>query len=124
MSYKVYGSTSPGDHPSETMEMATFFSQLPPHLKCIALHIRNEGKMSHAQYAKVKAAGGYVKGASDIVIPGAPSFVCELKSLSKKARVSKEQVKYLNDAAANGAFSCLCYGWEAAMEAVQAWEAQ
>lgn len=122
MSCKTYGSPLPGDQPSEAMEMATFFSQLPPELKSIALHIRNEGKMSHAQHAKVKAAGGYVKGASDIVIPGSPTFVCELKSLSKKARVSKEQIKYLNDAAANGAFACLCYGWEAAMEAVREWE--
>lgn len=124
MKYKIYGSPLPGDRPSEAMEMATFFTQLPDNLKSIAIHVRNEGRMSHAQLAKIKSAGGYIKGASDIIIPGSPTFVCELKSLSKKSRVSKEQKIYLDNAAQNGAFAVLAYGWEAAMEAVKEWQAR
>lgn len=120
--YKTYGKPLPGKHPSEAAEMATFFSQLPDNLKRIALHIRNEGSMSHAQVMKLKIGGGYIKGASDIIIPGNPTFVCEMKSLSKTSRVAREQKEYLNAAADNGAFAVLAYGYKSALEAVKDWE--
>lgn len=121
MTYQTYGQPLPGKQPSEDAEMATFFNGLPQKYKAVALHIRNEGRRTNRQMTWEKARGGFIKGASDILIPGAPAFVCELKSLSKTARVSKEQIAYLENSAALGAFSCLCYGYEAAMEAFNEW---
>lgn len=69
-----------------------------------------------------KAQGGFIKGASDIIIPASPAFVCEMKSLNKGSRASKEQINYLNAASDIGSFSCLCYGWEAAWAALMDWQ--
>jgi hypothetical protein len=124
MMYKVYGSPKPGKQPTEAAEMATFFNALRlqyPHFHAIALHIRNEGQRSARQMQWEKAQGGFVKGASDIIIPGCPTFVCELKSCSKSSKVSKEQEEYLTNCAALGCFAVLAYGWEAAWNAVKAW---
>lgn len=104
--------------------MATFFNllrcQYPRHYK-IAIHVRNEGKRTHGQIARIRHEGGFVKGAADIIIPGAPTFVCEMKSRSRSARLSKEQVEYLTAAREAGAFACVALGHQAAWEAVQAW---
>lgn len=127
MSYKIYGYHKPGKHPTEAAEMATFFNILRlqyPKLHKVALHIRNEGRRSNSQMQAQKAQGGFVKGASDIIIPGNPTFVCELKSLAKSAKISEDQIAYLENAANVGAFSCLAYGHEAAMEAVKEWAGQ
>lgn len=120
-SIPIYGTTLPGKVPTESAEMATFFNQLPPHLKSISVHVRNEGKRSVTQAAKQRAEGGWVKGAADIIIPGNPCLVIEMKSRSKTSRVSKEQKAYLEACQANGAMACVAYGWEAAMEAVREW---
>ena len=120
----VYGDTSyRGPCPSETAEQATFFNQLPPHLKSIALHIKNEGKRHHNQRAKLDAEGGFIKGASDVNIPGAPSFICELKRRDHtQSKWQSGQLPYLRAAQANGAFACIALGWEAAMDAVRVWQ--
>lgn len=121
MTYRTYGTTVAGKQPSEGAEMATFFNALPTRYKAIALHIRNEGRRSARQMAAQKAQGGFVKGASDIIIPGRPTFVCELKSRNKGASPTQEQVDYLEAAASVGAFACLAYGYEAALEAFGEW---
>jgi hypothetical protein len=104
--------------------MASFFNRLRrghPHLGAIALHIRNEGKRSAMQQQAIVGEGGFVKGASDVIIPGAPTFVMEMKSRAKTAKVSKEQKAYLEVAAANGAFACVALGAVAAWEALEDW---
>lgn len=119
---RIYGKTLSGSHPNEGAEMATFFNQLPPDYKAVALHIRNEGRRTGRQMQAQKAQGGFVKGASDIIIPAGQTFVCEMKTLNKGSNPSREQIKYLNAAANVGAFACLCYGWEAAWEAFEEWK--
>ena len=121
---KVYGDlTFRGDCPTESVEMSTFFNQLPKHLKRIAVHVRNEGVRTASQAAKQRAEGGWVKGAADIIIPGNPCLVIEMKRQDPtKSRVSKEQKEYLSACQANGAMVCIAYGWEAAMEAVREWQ--
>ena len=124
MNYKTYGSPKQGKQPTEAAEMATFFNVLRlhhPKLYKVALHIRNEGKRSAREMQWQKAQGGFIKGASDIIIPGSPTFVCELKSCSKSSKVSQDQREYLENCATLGCFSVLAYGWEAAMEAVNEW---
>lgn len=122
-SIPVYGDTTyRGPCPTETAEQATFFNQLPPELKRIALHIRNEGKRSHEQHNKMKAEGGFVSGASDVIIPGRVTFVCEMKRLDHtKSKWQPGQIDYLEAAHGAGAWVCVALGWEAAMEAVREW---
>tara|TARA_R100001086_G_C11825771_1_gene255298 strand:- start:133 stop:519 length:387 start_codon:yes stop_codon:yes gene_type:complete len=123
--YKTYGTPLPGKQPTETVEMASFFNRLrreyPDTYGLLALHIRNEGKRVPRQMQKIKADGGFVKGASDIVIPGSPTFVCEMKSRSKTARLSPEQIAYLEAAQAAGAYACVALGAAAAWEAFEGW---
>jgi len=119
---KLYGDPSfRGKCPPESAEQMTFFSQLPPHLRAIAIHPRNEGKRTHQQAARHKAEG-MVSGASDIVIPGCPAFVCELKRLDHtKSTWQPGQKEYLQACQDNGAFVCVALGWVAAIQAVEEW---
>lgn len=123
---KVYGSLSYRSAcPSETDEQITFFSHLRrnyPELGRIALHPRNEGARTYHQAAKHKAEGLTV-GAADIVIPGCPAFVCELKRLDHtKSKWQDGQLEFLEACAKQGAFVCVALGWEAAIEALTDWQ--
>jgi hypothetical protein len=122
---KVYGDTGfRGNCPSETLEQVTFFSRLRrlhPEYGAVALHPRNEGKRTHLQAAKEKSEG-MVTGATDIVIPSNPSFVCELKRRDHtKSSLGEEQIRYMRAASSIGCFVCIALGADAAMEAFQDW---
>lgn len=121
---KVYGPPIKGCKIPESAHMVTFFNTLRreyPQYGAIALHIKNEGKRTQLQIEKDKAQG-LVTGASDIIIPGKPAFVCELKSQSPKARISQEQIDFLIAAQNNGAFCCIALGHEAAIKAFLEWK--
>ena len=114
-----------GPCPAETAEAVTLFqavrAQWPNTLGKLAVHIKNEGKRRHGQVSWDKAQG-LVKGASDVMIPGSPAFVCELKRRDRtKSKISKEQIEYLEAAQENGAWVCIALGWEASFEAVKEW---
>lgn len=122
---KVYGDTEyRGDCPKEGMEQATFFNMLrreyPDTFGLIALHPKNEGRRDGKDFRtldKDKALGMAV-GASDIIIPGSPSFVCELKRMDHtKCSWQPKQLDYLEAAKNNGSFVCVALGWEAAWQA-------
>jgi hypothetical protein len=123
----VYGDTSfRGDCPVESAEQITFFNTLrrvyPDTFGRIAIHPRNEGKKSHFQVSREKAEG-MTPGASDIVVPGSPAFVCELKRRDHtQSAWQKGQKEYLAAAKECGAFTCVALGWEAAWEAMKEWE--
>ena len=123
---KVYGNTAyRGDCPSETLEAITFFAQLrreyPDTYGLIATHIRNEGKRSFNQVSKQKAEG-MTKGAPDIIIPGCPAFICELKRKDHtKSSWQDGQQEYLLAAKKEGAFVCVALGYEAVFQALLAW---
>lgn len=121
---KVYGDPAfRGDCPSETAEQSTFFNQLPPELKSVALHIKNEGKRSAMQMAKQKAAGGFIAGASDCIIPGSPTLVIEMKRKDHtQSKWQAGQQDYLKACQDLGCFAVVALGWEAAMEAVREWQ--
>jgi len=110
--------------PSESVEQITFFAELRrnhPDIGNIALHIRNEGARSYYQ-ARLQKAEGMVSGAADIVIPGDPAFVCELKRRDHTlCRWQKAQLDFLKTAHERGAFVCVALGWEAAYDAVEDW---
>jgi hypothetical protein len=123
---KVYGNTRyRGDCPTEGMEQVTFFSQIrkdyPDTYGVIGLHVRNEGKRTWQQVSREKAEG-MTEGAPDIIIPGSPSFLCELKRLDHtKSKWQDWQIEYLEIAHGLGAFCCVALGWQAAMQAFKEW---
>lgn len=124
---KVYGDTAyRGDCPSESAEAVTFFAKIrreyPDSYGRIATHIRNEGKRSVHQVARQKSEG-MTKGAPDIVIPGCPAFICELKRKDHtKSTWQDGQQEYLLAAQQIGAFACVALGYEAAYEAFIYWK--
>lgn len=117
-----------GNCPQESAEQATFFGYLrreyPDSLGLIALHPKNEGKRSGRAFHRlsVDKALGLAVGASDIIIPGCPSFVCEMKRQDHtKSRWQPGQVEYLSAAKSAGSFVCVALGWEGAVEALGEW---
>ena len=118
----VYGDLNyRGECPSETLEQVTFFSRLRTWYKnsygLIALHPRNEGLRTWAKAAFEKAEG-MTKGASDVIIPGNPSFVCEIKRRDHtKSKWQDGQQEYLNAAKEAGSFVCIALGADAAWDA-------
>jgi len=126
---RIFGNTNyRGACPSETVEQVTFFARIrrdyPQTLGRLAIHIRNEGKRNFMEAAMHKAEG-MVTGAVDIVIPGDPAFVCELKRRDHtKSTISDEQVEYLYAADEAGAFACIALGADAAQEALAVYVAE
>lgn len=110
--------------PTESAEQITFFNTLRreyPQLGKIAVHPRNEGKRTIQQTQRQKAEG-MATGASDIIIPGNPAFVCELKRQDHTlCQWQDGQLAYLEAAKDNGAFVCVALGHKAALEALKAW---
>jgi hypothetical protein len=122
---KVYGDEKyRGKCPHEEVEQVSFFNWLRREyspLGVIALHPRNEGKRSHEQTAKYKAEG-MAPGASDIIIPANPAFVCEMKRQDHtKSHWQPNQLEYLEQAQAHGAFVCVALGYQGAKEAFNEW---
>lgn len=121
---KLYGNVDfRGDCPSEAAEQITFFNAIrkTPY-GAIALHIRNEGKRNKWQASRHQAEG-MLSGASDIIIPASPAFVCEMKRRDHtKSRWQKGQLEFLKAAKKHGAFVCVALGFDAAWEAFNDWK--
>ena len=121
---KVYGDLSyRGDCLREDTEQINFFSWLSMHhkqLSALALHPKNESRRSWGQVNYDKKTGAINTGASDIVIPGAPSFVCEMKRQNHTNSIWQPgQIYYLKAASDAGCFVCVALGADAAKIAVQ-----
>ena len=114
-----------GQCPPELAEQITFFQWLQrqhPELHRIAVHPRNEGKRTYQQARMQRLEGSLNVGASDVIIPGMVSFVCEIKRQDHtKSRWQEGQLEYLEAAYNAGAFVCVALGAQAAMEAIGAW---
>ncbi len=117
----VYGDVNfRGKCPTESAEQITFFNKIRK-VEPTAFHARNEGKRTHWQVARQKAEG-LTKSVSDIIIPGAPTFVCELKRQDHtQSKWQDGQIDYLLNSKDNGAFVCVALGWESAMQAYNDW---
>ena len=110
----------------EGVEQASFFSKLrreyPDTYGRIAIHPRNEGLKMAGQFSAVvkHKAEGMTPGASDVVIPASPAFVCELKRLDHTLSSWQDgQIDYLEAAQKLGSFVCVALGAGAAWEAFQ-----
>lgn len=121
ISVPVYGDISfRGDCPIEDVEQISFLNWLRheyPLIGSIAVHVKNEGQVMKGQFSKMSKhrAMGMVAGASDIIIPGAPSFTCELKRKNHmKSKLSPEQHRYLVNSMDAGSFACVALGADGA----------
>jgi len=104
----------------------TFFARLrrlhPTTYGLLALHPRNEGRRTHLQVAKEKSEG-MTTGATDIIIPGRSTFVCELKRRDHtKSKIAKEQLAFMMAAQEAGCYVCIALGVDAAWEAFESWK--
>lgn len=114
--------------PRESMEQITFVnairSQYPDSYGLILIHPENEKKLVNGQFSAVSKsrAMGMSTGASDIIIPGNPSFVCEIKRADRTlSDLSDEQLAYLRASKEAGSFVCIALGHEEAMNAFLDW---
>jgi len=91
----------------------------------LVLHPRNEGLKEKGQFSSVlkHKAEGMAPGASDLVIPAAKAFVCEIKRRDhRKSSWQPEQIAYLTAAHNAGAFACVALGAEGAWSAFEVWK--
>jgi hypothetical protein len=124
--YKIYVDMKKrGKCPSEDSVHVGFIAWVRhnyPEIGNLLIHPKNEGKRTAQQCTMDKKMGSIAKGASDIIIPGNPSFVCELKREdATQCKWQAGQEDYLNNAADNGCFSCVAFGLDAAKEAFIDW---
>lgn len=125
----VYGAQDyRGECPLEEAEQATFFAQLrklhPDTYGRIALHPKNEGKRKGAQFQQlaIDKALGLAPGAPDVVIPGSPTLLIEIKRRDHtKSSWQAGQLPYLEAAQSAGSMVTVALGWEAAMAAFENW---
>jgi len=126
---RVYGDLAfRGACPKEDVEQASFFGRIrreyPETWGVLALHPRNEGLLVGGQFHAIRKhrAEGMTAGAPDIVIPGSPAFLCELKRQDHtKSAWQEGQQAYLAAAMAAGAFACVALGAAAAWSALAEW---
>lgn len=114
--------------PKESVEQITFVNhiraQYPDSYGLILIHPENERKLINGQFSTVSKsrAMGMSPGASDIIIPGNPSFVCEIKRIDRTlSDITQEQLDYLYAAKDAGAFVCIALGHEASIDAFNQW---
>lgn len=130
--FPVYGDTGfRGKCPVESLEQITFFRRVrdayPDSYGLTALHPRNEGQKTGGQFGALSRhkAEGMTVGASDIIIPGRVTFVCELKRRDRTMCAWQDgQIEYLTAAHNAGAFACVAFGCDAAWGAFQEWLAE
>lgn len=126
---KCYGDMKfRGECESEAAEQIAFFGEVrrcyPGSLGLIALHPKNEEKRKGRQFQTLISdkSKGFCKSASDIIIPGNPSFVCEMKRENHtKSKWQEGQLEYLKAAMNNGSFVCIALGAKAALDALADW---
>lgn len=121
---KVYGDqTYRGECPTETAEQVTLFARMrkrwPDTIGRLAVHVRNEGKRTPGQTWHQKAEG-MTPGAPDVIVPGAPALVIEIKRRDHtQSKWQPGQIDYLEAAHNCGAFVCVALGADAAIEAIE-----
>lgn len=106
----------------------TFFGKLrreyPDTWGALALHPRNEQQLRGGQFRGMirQKAEGMTPGASDIIIPGAPAFVCEMKRQDHtQSTWQPGQIEYLTAAQDAGCFVSVALGYLAAWDALIDW---
>lgn len=113
------------EHIEQTSIINRIRREFPDSWGRLVLHPRNEGLLTKGQFSTVikHKAEGMAVGASDIVIPAAPSFVCEVKRQDHtQSHWQEGQLDYLKAAQDAGAFACVALGAVGAWEAFTVWK--
>lgn len=117
-----------GPCPQEGAEQVTFFQRLRREYLdtygLLAVHPKNEAKRRGGQFHQLARdkAMGLSPGASDIIIPGSPAFVVEMKRRDHtQSSWQPGQLAYLEAAKDAGCFVGVALGWEGAWEAFHDW---
>lgn len=108
--------------PKENEEQKTLVNQVRkkyPHL--LFTSVKNEGKRLPAQ-VQFEQAMGMNSGVSDLVFFGNPTLCLEMKCEDHtKSTWQPSQQEFLIKSQEQGCFSCVCFGWEAGLQAVEDW---
>jgi len=122
-SIRVFGDKAfRGACPKESAEHRTAIKEIrerwPDTIGRLVVHPRNEGKRDYRQHTR-EYLDGLTAGASDIIIPGSPSLVIELKRKDHtQSRLSDKELDYLLAAKSAGSYAVIALGWEAVIDAV------
>lgn len=125
----VYGDLSyRGTCPKEALEQISLVNKVrqeyPDSYGLIILHPRNEQLLQKGQFSSHirHAAEGLAKGAADIICPGKPTLVMEIKRQNHTLSTWQDgQVEFLTAAQKTGAWVCVALGAVAAWGAFEQW---
>lgn len=125
----IFGDTKwRGKCPRESVEQVSWFNKIrqefPDTWGLLAVHVRNEGLLQNGQFSAVRKhkLEGMVTGCVDIMIPGNPCMVMEMKRQDHtQSKLTDEQLAYLIAAQNAGAFACIALGAVAAWGAFLEW---
>lgn len=108
--------------PQEATEQQTVINQVRIHYPFLVYtSIKNEDKRTSAQM-KLEQSMGFRAGVSDLVFFGNPTLCIEMKRQDHTmSKWQPEQQPFLIEAQAQGAMTCVCFGWQAAMQAIEEW---
>ena len=126
----VYGDPKwRGKCPKEAVEQISWFNRIrqehPDTWGLLAVHVRNEGLLEKGQFSAIRKhkLEGMVTGCVDIMIPGRPCLVLEMKRQDRtKSVLSDDQLVYLVAAQNAGAFACIALGAVGAWDAFEVWK--
>jgi len=117
-----------GKCPKEDQEQISAINRIrqlhPDTFGPLVFHPRNEQQLKGGQFsAMIKhKAEGLTPGVPDLVIPGMPSLIVEIKRCDRTlSSISDEQIDYLEKAIEMGAFAVVALGAVAAIEAFDKW---
>jgi hypothetical protein len=125
----LYGNSAfRGKCPKEAVEQASAINRIrqlyPDTFGALVFHPRNEQQLTGGQHSAMirHKAEGLTAGVPDLIVPGAPSCVIEIKRCDHTlSKISDEQIDYLTKAQEMGAFVAIALGAVAAIEAFDVW---
>lgn len=123
---QVFGDRSfRGRCPHEETEQMNFFAMLRlhhPDLARLAIHPKNEGNRNWMRQQMDYKKGEVNPGASDVIIPGCPAMVAEIKRQDHtQSRWENGQIDYLEKSLSAGCFVFVGLGADGMMEGVKAY---
>lgn len=115
---KTFRGKCPKELPDQRTAIKEIRERWPDTIGRLVIHPRNEGQRDYRKYIR-EYLDGLTAGASDIIIPGNPSLVIELKRKDHtQSTLSDKERAYLLAAKQGGSHAVIALGWEAAVEAV------
>lgn len=123
----VFGDQSfRGNCPKEDYVLSSFIAHVrrvyPDTYGLVAFHPKNEGKRTGAQ-SKADSIKGLTKGVCDVVIIGNPVLCLEIKRQdhTQSKWSGPEQVAFLKQSLAGGAYVAVSLGYDASIQAFEHW---